>query len=58
MHEFDPDMIAVGLFQEGENLAEGTGAATAERARVENRIEVCLSEAEGGEREVGIFFWG
>lgn len=40
VHELDSDMVAVGLFEEGEDFAEGAGAAPAEGAGVENGIEI------------------
>ncbi|KRO62305.1 MAG: hypothetical protein ABR82_00820 [Verrucomicrobia subdivision 6 bacterium BACL9 MAG-120507-bin52] len=58
MHELDPDVFAVGLFEERDDFAQGAGAAAAERARIENGIQVGLGETEGGEGEVGIFFRG
>ena len=58
VHELDPDMVAVGLFEVGQDVAERSGTAAAERAGVKNGIEVSFAEAEGGERKVGIFFGG
>ncbi|NCY21580.1 hypothetical protein EBX31_06455, partial [bacterium] len=58
MHELDTDVVAIGLLEERQDVAERSWAATAERAGIENGIEVVLGEAEGGEREVGIFLGG
>ena len=58
VHELDADVVAIGLLEEGQDVAERAWAATAERAGVEYRIEVGLAEAEGGEGEVRVFFGG
>ena len=49
VHEFDADVVAVGLFEEGENLAKGAWTAAAEGAGIKNGIEVGVGKAEGGE---------
>lgn len=49
VHEFDADVVAVGLFEEGENIAQGAWAATAEGAGIKNGIEIGVGKAEGGE---------
>ena len=49
VHEFDADVVAVGLFEEGENLAKGAWTTAAEGAGIKNGIEIGLGEAEGGE---------
>jgi len=48
VHEFDADVVAVGLFEESENLAKGTWTAAAEGAGIKNRIEIGLGKAKGG----------
>ena len=58
VHEFDADVVAVGLFEEGENLAKGARTAATEGAGIKNGIEIGLGKAEGGEGEVGVGFWG
>lgn len=58
VHELDPDVFAVGLFEERDDFAQGAGAATTQGAGIENGIQVGLGETEGGEGEVGIFFRG
>ena len=58
VHEFDADVVAVGLFEEGENLSKGAWTAAAEGAGIKNGIEIGLGKAEGGEGQVGVGFWG
>ena len=48
VHEFDADVVAVGLFEEGENLAKGAWTAAAEGAGIKNGIEIGVGKAEGG----------
>ena len=58
VHEFDADVVAVGLFEEGENLSKGAWTAAAEGAGIKNGIEIGLGKTEGGEGQVGIGFRG
>ena len=48
VHEFDADVVAVGLFEEGENIAQGAWTAAAEGAGIKNGIEIGVGKAEGG----------
>ncbi len=58
VHELDPDVFAVGLFEERDDFAQGAGAAAAEGAGIEDGIQVGLGETESGEGEIGVFLWG
>ena len=58
VHELDPDVFAVGLFEERDDFAQGAGAAAAEGAGIEDGIQVGIGETEGGEGEIGVFLWG
>ena len=40
VHELDTDVVAIGLLEERQDVAERSWAATAERAGIENGIEV------------------
>ena len=58
VHEFDADVVAVGLFEESENLSKGAWTAAAEGAGIKNGIEIGLGKAEGGKGQVGVGFRG
>jgi len=58
VHELDAEGSAVGFAEEGENVAEGSGAAAAEGAGVKDLVQISVAEPEGGEGEVGILVRG